>query len=410
MPKINTDVEAFARIKIIGVGGAGKNATNYMIKSKVQGVEFVAINTDAQDLHHSLSKKKIHIGKNLTNGLGAGMDPDIGKRAAEETAEEIQDILKGANMVFITAGFGGGTGTGAAPIIAKAAKDLGILTVAVVTKPFMFEGAKRGSIAEDGLSRLKESVDALIVIPNDRILSVAPEGTTMDNAFAMSDKILKEAVEGISDLITIPGRINVDFADILAVMGNAGSALMGIGKSSGENRATEAAEKAINSPLLDISIAGAKGVLLSVAGGDDLTINEIQDAARIITETIDPDAKVIFGTSKTDKLKKGEIKITVIATGFNGGNTNSDSFFHRPTRKEEFIREEKTSFFGSKKEVREKEKEEDKKEEKKEEPKAEIKKEEPKKMEPKSKILEEEQDDDDDTWDAIPSFLRRNKK
>lgn len=401
MPKINTDVEAFARIKIIGVGGAGKNATNYMIKSKVQGVEFIAVNTDAQDLHHSLAKKKIHIGKNLTNGLGAGMNPDLGKKAAEETMEEIQDVLKGANMVFITAGFGGGTGTGAAPVIAKAAKDLGILTVAVVTKPFMFEGAKRMSLAEQGLERLQNSVDALIIIPNDRILSVAPEGTTMDNAFAMSDKILKEAVEGISDLITIPGRINVDFADILAVMGDAGSALMGIGKASGENRAEEAARAAINSPLLDISITGAKGVLLSVSGGDDLTINEIQEAARIVTESIDPEAKVIFGTSKTDKVKKNEIKITVIATGFKDGNKNLTGgigLFQRAPKHEE-EKEEKVGIFGSKKNIDKEELEEikDKKEETQ------------KKTEPKAKILDNEDEDDDDTWDTIPSFLRRSK-
>ena len=409
MPKINTDVEAFARIKIIGVGGAGKNATNYMIKSKVQGVEFIAVNTDAQDLHHSLAKKKIHIGKNLTNGLGAGMNPDIGKRAAEETTEEIQDILKGANMVFITAGFGGGTGTGAAPVIAKAAKDLGVLTVAVVTKPFMFEGAKRTDIAEDGLARLKESVDALIVIPNDRILSVAPEGTTMDNAFAMSDRILKEAVEGISDLITVPGRINVDFADILTIMGNAGSALMGIGKATGENRAAEAAQQAINSPLLDISIAGAKGVLLSVAGGDDLTINEIQEAAKIITESISPDAKVIFGTSKTDKLKKNEIKITVIATGFKDSASGGGNLFQRTPKKEE-PREEKGGFFGNTSPKKEEVK-------KSEQPKEAKKPDQPKptakqtiKPTAKSKILENvPDDDDDDTWDAIPSFLRRSK-
>ncbi|MFH1402058.1 MAG: cell division protein FtsZ [Patescibacteria group bacterium] len=397
MPKINTDVEAFARIKIIGVGGAGKNATNYMIKSKVQGVEFIAINTDAQDLHHSLAKRKIHIGKNLTNGLGAGMNPDLGKRAAEETTEEIQDILKGANMIFITAGFGGGTGTGAAPVIAKTAKDLGILTVAVVTKPFMFEGAKRNAIAEEGLEILKESVDAIIIIPNDRILSVAPEGTTMDDAFAMSDKILKEAVEGISDLITIPGKINVDFADILTIMGNAGSALMGIGKATGEKRAEEAALQAINSPLLDISIAGAKGVLLSVAGGDDLTINEIQIAAKIITESIDPNAKVIFGTSKTDTLKKNEIKITVIATGFGDTPKNmreNAGMFSRAPKKEE-VKEEKSGIFGgsSKKDG----KNEDKKE-------LVIKEE----KEHKNIILEDN-NDEDDTWDAIPSFLRRSK-
>ncbi len=399
MPKINTAVEAFARIKIIGVGGAGKNATNYMIKSKVQGVEFVAINTDAQDLHHSLAKKKIHIGKNLTGGLGAGMDPDLGKRAAEETAEEIQDVLKGSNMVFLTAGFGGGTGTGATPIIAKIAKDLGILTVAVVTKPFSFEGAKRNDIAKQGLERLRQEVDALIVIPNDRILSVAPEGTTMEDAFAMSDKILKEAVEGISDLITVPGRINVDFADILTIMGNAGSALMGIGRATGEKRAEEAARSAINSPLLDISIAGAKGVLLSVAGGDDLTINEIQDAAKIVTESIDPEAKVIFGTSKTDKLKKDEIKVTVIATGFKDytdGDSGGRGFFQKNIREEkdeEVKRENKGGLFGgtsSKKDKEEKQK--------KGSP-----------LPEKSNIIIPE-DDEDDTWDAIPSFLKRSKK
>ncbi len=399
MPKINTAVEAFARIKIIGVGGAGKNATNYMIKSKVQGVEFVVINTDAQDLHHSLAKKKIHIGKNLTNGLGAGMDPDLGKRAAEETAEEIQDMLKGSNMVFLTAGFGGGTGTGAVPIIAKIAKDLNILTVAVVTKPFSFEGAKRVDIAKQGLDKLRQEVDALIIIPNDRILSVAPEGTTMEDAFAMSDKILKEAVEGISDLITIPGRINVDFADILTVMGDAGSALMGIGKATGEKRAEEAAREAINSPLLDISITGAKGVLLSVAGGDDLTINEIQDAAKIVTESIDPEAKVIFGTSKTDKLKKGEIKVTVIATGFKDANGNERRLFQKNFRDEKDLddtkKENKGGIFGNSSLKKE---EKDKKE---------IKREDPKPKAPKVMIPE---DDDDDSWDAIPSFLKRSKK
>ena len=402
MPKINTAVEAFARIKIIGVGGAGKNATNYMIKSKVQGVEFVVINTDAQDLHHSLAKKKIHIGKNLTNGLGAGMDPDLGKRAAEETAEEIQDILKGSNMVFITAGFGGGTGTGAGPIVAKIAKDLGILTVAIVTKPFSFEGAKRTEIAKVGLEKLKQEVDAIIVIPNDRILNVAPEGTTMENAFAMSDKILKEAVEGISDLITVPGRINVDFADILAVMGNAGPALMGIGKATGEKRAEEAAKSAINSPLLDISISGAKGVLLSVAGGDDLTISEIQDAAKIVTESIDPDAKVIFGTSRTDKLKKDEIKVTVIATGFKDQEKNGGGFFQKTTKEEleEPKKENKGGIFGgSNNKKEEKEKEED---EKKEDKKKEFK--------PKEAEIIIPEDDEEDSWDAIPSFLKRNKK
>ncbi len=373
MPKVNPEIEAFARIKVIGVGGSGKNATNYMINSKVGRVEFIVINTDAQDLHHSKADKKIHIGKNLTRGLGTGMNADLGKRAAEETKEEIQDSLKGADMVFITGGFGGGTGTGASPIIAKVAKELGILTVAVVTKPFFFEGNRRMELAENGLGDLRDAVDAIIVIPNDRILKISTKGTTLDNAFAMSDEVLRQAVEGISDLITSPGRINVDFADISAIMEKSGSALMGIGRATGENRAEEAAKQAITSPLLDVSIHGAKGVLFTIAGGDDLTMEEIQTAAQIITESIDPDAKVKFGTVKDTKLKKNEIKITVIATGFDNPDNQA---------------------------VQTDEKKDDKKKEKKE-----IHNVVPKRVEDKSKMLDE--DDEDDTWDAIPSFLRR---
>ena len=316
MPKINPDVESFARIKVIGVGGSGKNALNHMISSKVRGVEFISMNTDTQDLHNSLADRKIHIGKNLTKGLGAGMNPEIGKRAAEETKAEIQDVIKGADMIFIACGMGGGTGTGAAPIVAQAAKEQGILTVAVVTKPFSFEGNQRMRLAEAGLAELEKEVDAILIIPNDRILAIAPPGTGFKAAFAMCDEVLRQAVEGISDLITTPGDINVDFADIKAVMSDAGSALMGIGFGAGEKRAEKAAIDAINSPLLDLSINGAKGVLLAISGGDDLTIHEINEAARIITDSIDKDAKVIFGTSKDDKLKKGEMKVTVIATGF----------------------------------------------------------------------------------------------
>jgi len=316
MPQVKPEVEAFARIKVIGVGGSGKNAINHMINSKVKGVEFIAINTDAQDLHNSLAKKKIHIGKNLTRGLGAGMNPELGKRAVEETKEEVQEMLKGADMVFITCGMGGGTGTGAAPVIARTAKDAGILTVAVVTKPFFFEGNQRMRIAEDGINELKNSVDALIIIPNDRLLATIDKDTSAKNAFAICDNILKEAVEGISDLITMPGIINIDFADIRAVMQDAGAALMGIGTGSGEKRAEEAARAAISSPLLEISINGAKGVLFSIAGGDDLTMFEIQDAAKLITESVDPNARIIFGTVKDEKLKKGEVKITVIASSF----------------------------------------------------------------------------------------------
>ncbi|MBI4118284.1 MAG: cell division protein FtsZ [Parcubacteria group bacterium] len=316
MPKVEPEVEAFARINVIGVGGAGGNAVNHMINSRVRGVEFVAMNTDGQDLHKSQAKKKVHMGKNLTKGLGAGMNPDIGKRAAEETKAEIQDALKGADMVFIAAGMGGGTGTGAAPIVARTAKENGALTVAVVTRPFFFEGTQRAKIAQQGLEELRNEVDALIVIPNDRLLSIVKKEVTAQTAFAMSDEILRQAVEGISDLITTTGIINVDFADIKAVMANAGSALMGIGHSGGEKRAEEAARMAINSPLLDLSINGAKGVLFAIAGGADMTMHEIQEAAKIVTESIDKDAKVIFGAINDTRLDKGTVKVTVIATGF----------------------------------------------------------------------------------------------
>jgi cell division protein FtsZ len=316
MEQIKTDVESFARIRVVGVGGSGGNALNYMIANKVKGVEFIAVNSDAQDLHHSLAKRKIHIGKNLTRGLGAGGNPDMGRRAAEETREEIANAIKGSDMIFITGGMGGGTGTGAAPVVAKIARESGALTVGVVTKPFLFEGQERMRLALQGIEELKKEVDAIITIPNDRLLAIVDRETPAISAFNICDNVLKQAVEGISDLITMPGIINVDFADIRSVMENAGSALMGVGVSSGEKRAEEAARLAINSPLLEVSITGAKGVLFAIAGGDDLGMLEIQDAARIITESIDPHAKVIFGAIKDDKLKKNEIKVTVIATGF----------------------------------------------------------------------------------------------
>ncbi len=316
MPQVQPEVEAFARIRVVGVGGSGKNAVNHMIESKVRGVDFIAVNTDAQDLHHSAAKKKIHIGKNLTRGLGAGMNPEIGKRAAEETKEEVQQSLKGSDMVFIACGMGGGTGTGAASVVAKTAKELGALTVGVVTKPFSFEGQQRMRLAEQGLDDLRKEVDALIVIPNDRLLATVDKQTTLKDAFATCDDVLKQAVEGISDLITNPGIINVDFADIRAVMENAGSALMGIGLASGENRAQVAARAAVSSPLLELSINGAKGVLFAIAGGDDLGMLEVHEAAQIITESVDPNAKIIFGAIKDEKLKKNDVRVTVIATGF----------------------------------------------------------------------------------------------
>jgi len=396
MPKINPEIESFARIKVVGVGGSGGNAINHMVNSKIGGVEFIAMNTDAQDLHKSLASKKIHIGKNLTRGLGTGMNPDIGKRAAEETIEEVQGITKGSDMVFIACGMGGGTGTGAAPVIAKTAKEQGSLTVGVVTKPFFFEGSQRMRIANEGLEKLKNEVDALIIIPNDRLLNIIDKQTSCLSAFAMCDEILRQAVEGISDLITTPGIINVDFADIKAVMQNAGSALMGIGSGSGENRAEDAAKAAINSPLLDVSIEGARGVLFAIAGGDDMTMFEIQEAAKIITESIDPDAKVIFGAIRDAKLKKDEIKVTVIATGF--PNDRKTTFVKDKPEPKNIL----TEIFSSEPEP---------KQEYAEEIKEEIKpfKKEERNEKNRESVKEEQESEDDDKWSSVPAFLRRSK-
>ncbi len=316
MAEIKPDIETFAKIKVVGLGGSGGNAISRMIDSKIKGVEFVAINTDAQALHHSRASEKVHIGKNLTKGLGAGMNPEIGRQAAEENRDEIQEVLKGADMVFVTCGLGGGTGTGAAPIVAETAKELGALTVAVVTKPFSFEGAQRKAIGEEGLENLKDRVDTLITIPNDKLLSIIDRKTTLISAFKIVDDVLRQGVQGIADLITKPGVVNVDFADVRAIMEDSGSALMGIGIASGENRSAEAARAAINSPLLELSIDGAKGVLFNISGSSDLTMLEINEAANIITESIDPNAKVIFGAVLDDQIRKGDVHITVIATGF----------------------------------------------------------------------------------------------
>ncbi len=316
MAEIKPDIETFAKIKVVGVGGSGNNAISRMIDAKIKGVEFVAINTDAQALHHSKAQEKVHIGKNLTKGLGAGMNPEIGRQAAEENRDEIQEVLKGADMVFVACGLGGGTGSGAAPIVAETAKELGALTVGVVTKPFAFEGSQRRAIAEEALENLKDRVDTLITIPNDKLLSIIDRKTTLVNAFRIVDDVLRQGVQGISDLITKPGIVNVDFADVRAIMEDSGSALMGIGIASGENRAAEAAKAAINSPLLELSIDGAKGVLFNISGSSDLAMLEINEAANIITENIDPNAKVIFGAVADDQIRKGEIQITVVATGF----------------------------------------------------------------------------------------------
>ncbi len=401
MPQIKPEVETFARIKVIGVGGSGKNVVNHMVNSKVRGVDFIAVNTDSQDLHNSLAKKKIHIGKNLTRGLGTGMNPELGKRAADETKEEIQEAIKGADMVFISCGMGGGTGTGAAPAVARIAKDSGCLTVAVVTKPFFFEGLQRMRIAEQGIEELKQSVDAIIIIPNDRLLSTIEKDTTAKNAFAMCDDILRRAVEGISDLVTTPGIINIDFADIRAIMENAGPALMGIGYSSGEKRAEEAARLAINSPLLEVSISGAKGVLFSIAGGDDLTMFEIQDAAKVITESVDQNAKIIFGTVRDEKLKKGEVKITVIASGF-PENIVKKSLFQQDMHASADDKKGKiynsVPVFGGNKENRPVE-----------EKKPEMQTPATISTTPTQAVPAQPEVDDNDDWGAVPAFLRRSK-
>jgi cell division protein FtsZ len=324
----------FAKIRVIGVGGGGNNALNSMIsQSQIQGVDFIAVNTDAQALLHCQpAATKMQIGEKLTKGLGSGGDPEIGKQAAEESTEKVKDLLQGSDMVFLAAGMGGGTGTGAVPIIAKIAKDIGALTIAVVTKPFTFEGTRRMVNAEDGIENLKDKVDTLIVIPNQRILDVVDKKVSLLEAFRVADSVLSQGVQGISDLITIPGLINVDFSDVRSIMTNAGSALMGIGLGIGENRAQTAARTAVASPLLEISMDGARGVLFNITGGSDLTMNEVDEAAKIIAESADPDANIIFGTA-IDETLKDQIKITVIATGFDATKQKLREFVPRPPQR-----------------------------------------------------------------------------
>ncbi|HWP98561.1 MAG TPA: cell division protein FtsZ [Syntrophomonadaceae bacterium] len=314
----DVEMQQFADIKVIGVGGGGNNAINRMIEAGLKGIEFIAVNTDAQALYLSRAEKKIQIGEKLTKGLGAGADPEIGMKAAEESAEEIKKSLMGADMVFVTAGMGGGTGTGGAPVIARIAKESGALTVGVVTKPFNFEGRKRNTQADRGIQALAQEVDSLIKIPNDRLLQVVDKHTGFNDAFKITDDILRQGVQGISDLIAVPGVINCDFADVQTIMKNTGSALMGIGKAKGENRAAEAARLAISSPLLETSIEGAKGVLFNISGGADLTLFEINEAADIIHQAVDEDANIIFGANIDEELQD-EVRVTVIATGFSGG-------------------------------------------------------------------------------------------
>jgi cell division protein FtsZ len=315
MPEVRPPVETFAKIKVIGVGGSGGSAVNRMIKSKIKGVEFISANTDVQALAGSAAGQKITIGKTATRGLGAGMDPEKGRIAAEESINELREALKGADMVFVTCGMGGGTGTGAAPIIADIAREQGALTIAVVTKPFTWEGRQRQDIAERGYAELAGRVDAIISIPNDRVLQVIDRKASIIDAFETIDDVLRQGVQGISEIITVPGLINVDFADVKAIMNETGSALMGIGKATGENRATEAAKQAVASPLLDVSIEGAKGILFTITGGTSLGMHEIAEAAKVITASADPNARVIFGATIDENLKD-DVKVCVIATGF----------------------------------------------------------------------------------------------
>ncbi|MDO8260126.1 MAG: cell division protein FtsZ [Candidatus Magasanikbacteria bacterium] len=317
MAEVKPEAETFAKIKVIGVGGAGGSAINRMIDAGIKGVEFIAVNTDVQALHYNKASKKLHIGKSITRGLGAGMNPDLGRQAAEESQNEIRDLLKDTDMVFITAGMGGGTGTGASPVVAEIARDLGALTVAITTKPFMFEGQQRKNIAERGLTELTDKVDTIITIPNDKLMQIIDKKTSLLEAFSIVDDVLHQGVQGIAELITMPGLINVDFADVKAIMSNSGSALMGIGIASGENKAIEAAKIAVSSPLLEMSIEGARGILFTITGGVNLGMSEVNEAAKIVTAAAEEDAKIIFGAVIDEKMKD-EIKITVVATGFDG--------------------------------------------------------------------------------------------
>lgn len=317
MAEVKPEVETFAKIKVVGVGGGGGSAVNRMVEAGIKGVEFVAVNTDIQALHYNKAKEKIHIGKTVTKGLGAGMNPDLGRQAAEESQNDLREALKDCDMVFVTCGLGGGTGSGASPIVAQIARDLGALTVAVVTKPFVFEGGQRKNIADRAYAELADKVDTIITISNDKLLQVIDKKTSLLEAFNIADDVLRQGVQGIAEIITVPGIINADFADVKAVMANAGSALMGIGQAGGENKAIEAAKAAINSNLLDMSIDGARGIVFTITGGTDLTMNEVSEAAKVITSAADDEAKIIFGAVIDEKLKD-QIKITVVATGFDG--------------------------------------------------------------------------------------------
>ncbi len=382
----------FARIKVVGVGGAGGNAVSRMSEEFPRGVELIAINTDMQDLENTPIRKKVCIGKNVTKGLGTGMNPDLGRQAADESRSEITEVIKDADMIFITAGMGGGTGTGAAPIIAEAAKELGILTVAIVTRPFAFEGGQRAKIAEEGLIKLRDRVDTLITIPNDRIFSIISKDTSLMKAFEEIDKVLRDSVKGVTELILTPGIINIDFADIKAIMRDAGSALVGIGVAAGQGRAEKAAQLALNSPLLEVSIDGAKGILFSISGKSDMKMHEINEIASQIAESADPSAKIIFGTYQDRKINKGQIKVTLIATGFSNALLRDMRFMPGIfSADDDYLLKSSALPFDK----NEKSLEETKKEEKSNEKNKNI------------KAVEEE--DKEKEWE-IPTFLRRKKR
>ncbi|MHB8904380.1 MAG: cell division protein FtsZ [Patescibacteria group bacterium] len=339
MAEVKPEIETFAKIKVIGVGGGGGSAINRMIDSGIKGVGFVAINTDVQALHYNKANEKIHIGKTVTKGLGAGMNPDLGKSAAEESQNEIKEVLKGCDMVFVTCGLGGGTGSGASPIVAQLAKEAGALTVAVITKPFIFEGGQRKNIADRAFTELADKVDTIITISNDKLLQVIDKKTSLLEAFKIADDVLRQGVQGIAEIITVPGIINADFADVKAVMSNAGSALMGIGQASGENKAIDAAKEAINSTLLDMSIDGARGIVFTITGGPDLSMTEVSEAAKVITSAADDEAKIIFGAVIDEKMKDS-IKITVVATGFDGHGKSQKNETLKSYTPNSFIKEE----------------------------------------------------------------------
>ena len=382
----HSPAKSFVKIKVVGIGGAGGNVITRMGRDSMKGVEFIAINTDAQDLEHSEAKQKIHIGRIITKGMGAGMNPDMGRQAAEESQADIAETLQGADMIFLAAGFGGGTGTGATPVVADIARETGALVVAIITKPFTFEGSQRIRIAEEGIARLKDKVDTMIVIPNDRVFSVINNETPILKAFEKIDDILKSAVSGITEVIASAGLVNVDFADVEAIMGDSGTAVVGVGISEGKERSIKAATQAVNSPLLETSIDGAKGVLFCIAGGRDLKMVEVSEIAKIVTENVDPGAKIIFGAYSDRKLKAGRIKVTLVATGFNGlsikRDNNLDLFTSRDVRKaSEMKREEPNLDFN--KEVDN--------------------------AESLKKTEAEATKKNDDVWD-IPTFLRKKRK